>query len=349
MALLAIALPVSLWFHYRWQHVFSRNAAVRGHVAEIGTRISGVVAAVTVDAGDRVRAGDVLVRLEDRQLAAAVEEARAAVAGLQRTIDVERMTVDRERRQLAQLRPEAEARIAAANARAEAARVEAEGARRNHELFETLHARDGVVSTEELRDAESKRRAAEARFNEAQANAVVAARSAEQGTQSAADGVVIRQRGIAVLEANLLAAQARLTRAEDALESAAIRAPENGAIVRRIVEPGGAIAAGQPVISMWLGSDLWVEAWINEDDLGAVHRGAAATVAFQSIPGREFTGRVDRIGLSTDLEIPPSEVPQPRSSRINAAPVVGLRIRLDDPPTNLVPGVSAVVAIQKAR
>jgi len=347
--LVAVAIPAYFWFHYRWQHVTSKNAAVRGYLAEVGTPISGLVAAVAVDVGDRVRAGQVLVRLEDRQLRADVQEARAVVEGLQRTIEIERVVVGQERLQVARRGPETAARVAVAEAQAEAARIEADGARRNHELMDTLHSRNGVVSTEELRAAESRRRAADARLEEAEANAVVAARSAEQGTQTARDEVIIRQRKIAVLQANLLAAAARLTRAETDLESAVIRAPDDGAIVRRIAQPGEAVATGQPVVSMWLGTELWVEAWIGEQDVGSVRKGAKATVAFHSIPGREFTGRVDRIGLSTDLELPASDVPQPRFSRMNGAPVVGLRIRLDAPPPNLVPGVSAIVAIQKER
>ena len=346
---LVVAIPVFVWLRYRSQHVTSKNAAVGGYVAEIGTRISGLVAAVAVDAGDRVKAGQVMVQLDDRLLVADLEEARAEVTGLQRAIEIERVTVVEERVQIRRQRAEAAARVAAAQARAEGARVEAEDARRNYDLMDTLHARNGVVSTEELRNAETKRHAADARNDEAQANAAVAARSTEQEARVATDAVRLRERKITLLEANLLVAQARLTRAEADLESAAIRAPEDGAIVRRIVQPGGAIVAGQPVISMWLGNDLWVEAWIAEDDLGFVRQGAKATVRLHSLPSREFTGRVERIGLATDRDMPASDVPQPRFSRMNGAPVVAVRIRLDAPPPELLPGLSAVVAIAKGK
>jgi membrane fusion protein (multidrug efflux system) len=146
----------------------------------------------------------------------------------------------------------------------------------------------------------------------------------------------------------LLRAQARLERAEADLDSASIRAPEDGSIVRRIVQPGGSVEAGQPIIVMRLGHDVWIEAWVDEDDIGFVRLGSIATVTFHSLPGREFTGVVDNIGLTTDLEVPAADVPKPRSSRMRSAPVVGLRIRLEKPPPELVPGLSAVVAIRKA-
>jgi multidrug resistance efflux pump len=101
-------------------------------------------------------------------------------------------------------------------------------------------------------------------------------------------------------------------------------------------------------MSMWLGREVWVDAWIDEDDLAAVRVGDTATVSLRSLPDRELTGVVDKIGLATDLEMPGAAVPQPRAERMRASPVVGIRVRLLDPPEDLVPGLSAVVAIRRS-
>jgi multidrug resistance efflux pump len=344
---LTIALPVFFWARYHVQNVTSKNAAVRGHLAEIGTRLSGIVTKVEVDVGDRVKAGQVLVQLEDRHLRAEVDEARAVVEGLQRTIDVEQLNVTHERRRVAQQEQEAAAKVKAAEAQTKAARIQAEEARREHAMRESLFSRDGVVSSEDVRLAETRQRTSEARLDEAQANSA-AARSAGQTVRLAADAVGIQEGKVGVLETELLRARARLERAEADLADTQLRAPEDGAVVRRIVQPGGSVQAGQPIISMWLGKDVWIEAWIDEDDIGQVSLGSVATVRFHSLPGREFTGVVDQIGLATDLELPDTAVPQPRFSRMRSAPVVGVRIRLADPPVELLPGLSAVVAIRKA-
>ena len=158
---------------------------------------------------------------------------------------------------------------------------------------------------------------------------------------------MIRERRVGSLEADLLSAEARLMGTEADLEGAVIRAPADGAVVRRIIQPGGSVEVGQPIISMWLGNDVWIEAWIDEEDIGFVKLGSKAMVTLHSVPGRDFEGVVDKIGLATDLEIPESEVPQPRNTRMSGAPVVGVRIRLDDPPLDLLPGLSAVVAIER--
>jgi membrane fusion protein (multidrug efflux system) len=345
--LLVLAVPVFFWVRYQSQNVTSKNAAVRGHLAEIGTRLSGVVTKVEVDVGDRVKAGQVLVRLEDRHLRAEVDEARAVFEALKRTIDVEHMNVSHERRRIAQQQQEAAAKVKAADAQAAAAQIQMEEARREYALRESLFSRDGIVSGEDVRNAETRQRTTEAKLDEAQANSA-AAKSQGQTVRLAGDAIDIQERKVGVLDAELQRAQARLDRAQADLDDTVLRAPEDGAIVRRIVQPGGSVEAGQPIISMWLGKDVWIEAWIDEDDIAWVGLGSVATVRFHSFPGREFRGVVDKVGLSTDLELPDSAVPQPRSSRMRSAPVVGVRIRLDDPPLELLPGLSAIVAIRKA-
>lgn len=347
LPVIGVAAPIFLWAHYESNFVTSKNAAVRGHLAEIGTRLSGIVASVECDVGDRVEKGQVLVQLENRHLAAEVQEARADVAGLERKIEVERLTIAHERLQLDQTKAEAQARVDAANAQVSAAQVEADDADRNLELRRSLYSRDGAVSSETLHEAESARRSAQARLEEAQAN-LAASRSKARQTDLTGDELSIREENIGVLEADLLRAKARLARAEAQLEGSSIRAPGDGAIVRRISQPGGSVEVGQPIISMWLGDDMWVEAWVDEEDIGKVRIGSPVTVTLHSFPGQEFEGVVDKIGLATDLELPDMDVPQPRGSRMSGAPVVGVRIRLLDRPAEMLPGLSAVVAIRKA-
>ena len=128
------------------------------------------------------------------------------------------------------------------------------------------------------------RRTAEALYKATQAERAAAA-SAQDKARLADGALAIRERSIGVLEAKLLQAQARLSKTQAELEGATIRAPEDGAIVRRIVQAGGSVKVGQPIISMWLGNDIWIEAWIDEDDIADVKIGNSATVTLHSFPG----------------------------------------------------------------
>ncbi|MGI9265724.1 MAG: HlyD family secretion protein [Gammaproteobacteria bacterium] len=339
-------IPIGIWIRYASDHVTSTNAIVRGHLGEIGTQLDGIVTQVEVDAGDRVFADQVLVRLEDRQLRAEALEARATVDALEQRIEVERLAIGHEQRRIEQQVQESSAALRAADAQSDAAQIRAEDALRFQELREELFEDGGAVSGEDLRDADTERRTAEALYLGTLAEQAVAS-SARDKARLANDALAIRERQIGILQSELLQAEARVSKAEADLDGATIRAPADGAIVRRIVQAGGSVEVGQPIISMWLGKDVWIEAWIDEDDIADVALGSQAMVTMNSFPGREFTGIVENIGLTTDFEMPESEVPQPRNSRMRGAPVVGVRIQLDNPPAELLPGLSAIVAIEK--
>lgn len=345
IVLLLVAAPIGLWIHYQSEHVVSRNAMVKGHRAEIGTRLDGVVKRVEVDAGDRVTAGQILVRVEDSRLRAEARESQAQLEGLRRALEVERLAIVQAERRLQNQLREASANLASAEAQVAAVQSRAEDAQKFYEVRNSLLA-EGAISSEVVRHADAKRRTAEALLGGARAD-YAAAQSAKQRARLAADGLAIRNRRIGVLEAGVTRAQARLAAVLADLEGTLIRAPDDGAVIRRIVEPGGSVEVGQPIMSLWLGDDVWIEAWIDESDIAEVKVGSVAKVTLQSFPEREFVGVVDIIGLTTDFEMPPSAVPQPRSTRMSGAPVIGVRIRLQNPPLGLRPGLSAVVGIRK--
>ena len=87
--------------------------------------------------------------------------------------------------------------------------------------------------------------------------------------------------------------------------------------------------------------------WGSETTRLAVSRRNAATVTLKSYPDHEFRGVVESIGVSTDFELPESEVPQPRQQRMRGTPVVAVRIRLDETDATLLPGLSAAVSIRR--
>jgi membrane fusion protein (multidrug efflux system) len=342
-----VATPIGLWLHYQSDYVMSRNAMVRGQLAQIGARLQGVVTSIEAEEGERANAGQILARLEDRHIRADTQQAQAELEGLKRELEVERTAIVHEQQRLQNQLVEATANLNAAAAGLEAAQSRAKDARAVHETRQSLLA-SGFVSREAVRDAQAKSITADALAKGARAEREAARAAAERARIDAA-GLAIRKQRIGVLEAGVMRAQARLAAAQANLEATLIRAPADGAVVRRIVQPGAAVEVGSPILSFLIGKDVWVEAWLDEDDIGDVKIGSAARVTLQSFPGREFHGTVDKIGLTTDYEMPASEVPQPRSVRMRGAPVVGVGIRLENPPRELLPGLSAVVAIRRAQ
>lgn len=345
-AILVVLVPLALWAGYRITHVLSRNAIVKGTITQVGTQLSGVVANVEVDAGQRVRAGQILARFEDHQLQANVSRARSRLDTASRGLEVEQLAIEQEHRRLGGVISEATARSAAAGAQVEAAQSQADDAKAWYEQRKSL-AEVGVIAQEEVRNAETRRRTATALEASASADRK-AAEAAERLAVLESTGLDVRRRHLAVLQAEVAAFRAELTLAEADLRAAVIRAPADGWVVRRIAEPGSSVVVGQPIVALWIGKEVWVEAWIEEDDLAKVAAGCAARVTVKPYPSRVFTGVVESVGVSTDYELPDAAVPQPRNARMRATPVVCVRIRLDQS-SGLFPGLSAVVGIHKKR
>lgn len=343
--LIAVLVPLAIWANYRAGHVVARDAVVRSYIADVGARVDGVVSSIDVDTGDRVRAGQVIARLEDDHYEARVTQARSQLEKARRELEVERLAIENERRRLSSSLREVSAELLAARASVAAEQSRADEAARQVELQRSLAGR-GLVPAERVRTAETELRTAEARVAEARAT-VSAAGAGEDLARVASDGIAVREKRISVLESEIAEYEARLALAEANLQATVIRATDDGAVVRRIVQPGASLAVGQPVVALWVGEKIWVEAWLDEDDLADVGVGSPATIAFKSHPDREFTGVIETLGVSTDVELPDSVVPQPRQERMRDAPVVSVRIRLDDPAADLFPGLSAVVGIRK--
>jgi multidrug resistance efflux pump len=346
-ALGVLAVAVAVWAYHSAQYVTSRNAAVRGQLAEVGTRLNGVLVANEAREGERVKAGQILARLDDRHLRSEVLEVKSQIEGLEREAELERATVTHERSKGGNRLQESEAKSAAARAEVAAAQSRAGEAREYHKARLTLF-KHQMVSPEAVRDAEAKYRTALALLDVARANGAAAA-SAERNSRLESVDMDLREQRIDVLLANVRAAKARLARAQADLEAALVRAPGDGAVVRYLIKPGSAVEGGKPVVSMTIGNDVWIEAWIDEDDIHRIKVGSEATVTLSSHSGREFKGVVETIGLTTDIEQPTANVPQPRAQRMRGAPVVGVLVRLKDAPITLLPGLSAAVAIRDAQ
>jgi ABC exporter DevB family membrane fusion protein len=235
--------------------------------AQIGGRLESVFA----DEGDRVKAGQVLAIVDNRDYRARVESAEAEM-GLR---EAERRRIVNGAR--TQERREAAAALSEAEAVFENAR--AEQARRQNLL------RERVVSRAEAEDADRAARVAGAR--------VEAVR--ERVDLINADA---REEDRARAEADVSLARARLDEARAVYEKTFIRAPIDGVILRRHRKAGESVSTqfDSPIITMADDRVRRVRVDVDETDVGRIAVGQPAYVTADAFGGRRFTGRVIRIG-----------------------------------------------------
>ncbi len=251
---------------------------VAHHKINVNSKVTGRVAWIGVEKGDAVKEGQVLVRLEDDEFRAQVEEAEGAVQTAKAYLQ-ELEHGSRPEEILREQHNLDEARATLANDRVTLDRTK--------ELVAK-----GVLSPQALDDANSKFDADQQRVD-----------SLQQAFRLARIGP--RPEEIARAKGTLLQAEGRLAFAQSQLEATVIRAPISGTILERTAEKGELItsqfasaAAGGPVgsvVSLANLKDLQVELDIAQDDfskLGPKQRGIVTTDAY---PDRRYNGVIAEI------------------------------------------------------
>ncbi len=230
---------------------------------EVKSKASGIVKKLLVDAGDRVRKGQLLAQLDKEEIEAQVEQSRAAVQA-------------------------AEASLTSSEADYDRAKVDAEGPevpllKRAYDRAIGM-AKEGVVSTSALEDAEKNYELALNKQNVSKAQAtVLKAKIAQSQGQLAQD-------------------RANLKQLEEQLSYTDIESPIDGVVLSRDVEMGDAVSSilvlgSSATLVMTLGdtSSVYVKGKVDESDIGKVYLGQPARIKVESFKDKTFNGVVTKI------------------------------------------------------
>jgi multidrug efflux pump subunit AcrA (membrane-fusion protein) len=228
----------------------------------IASRVQGYVREVRARQGDQVEPGALLVTVDQRDLVARVDRARAALADAQMGLD-----------EVTTTRAEAEAALRAAEA--DQAYADATAAR-----YGQLWRRD-LISAQDYEVVEAKRKSGAAAVEQAQARVrSLRARGAQMGHR-------IDQ------------ARAELRTAELALGDTRLTAPASGVVVDRRVEPGDLAVPGQTLLVLDDPRAYRFEAEVGESAVGRVRLGQTVPIALDAL-GRTLEGRVVEIVPAAD-------------------------------------------------
>lgn len=269
MGLAVVGLAWSGW-HYLFgrNSVSTDNAYVNAQMAQITPLVEGPAIEVLVIETQQVKAGDVLVRLDQADARIAVAQAEADLAAARRRFT---QTVATNSALAAQV-DGSNGGLVQARARLRTAEAEFEKARIDLQRREAVAA-NGAVSGEELTQARSAYAAASAALDAARGgiSEVTSARRAAQGQLAANDALV---RGSSVeTDPAVRAAKARLDAALLALERTEIRAPVAGVVSRLQVQIGQRLTPGQTIMTIVPTEQLYVDANFKEGQLGRVREG----------------------------------------------------------------------------
>jgi len=230
---------------------------------EIKSKASGIVKKLYIEAGDHVKAGQVLADLDRVEMLAQVRQSEAQLQSSEATLN------------------SSEADLARSKVDAEG--VDVPMTKRAYERARSM-AKQGVVSQSALDDAEKNFELATNKQHVAQAQVHV---NAAKVVQARAD---VRK------------AEATLSQLREQLSYTTIVAPIDGIVLSRDVEMGDAVSSilvlgSSATLVMTLGDtrEVYVKGKVDESDIGKVYLGQPARIRVESFKDKTFEGKVTRI------------------------------------------------------
>jgi membrane fusion protein (multidrug efflux system) len=325
-----VALAGAAW--YGWDYwtvgqylVSTDDAYVKADSTTIAPKVAGYLNQVLVKDNERVKVGQVLAQIDDRDFKVALDQAKADVAAATATIVSKQALLEVQ-----------QAVINAAKATIEVDQAAVTFAGQENKRYADLAA-NGSGSVQNAQQAQ-------ARILSAQA---VLARDAAN-LMSAQKQVDLLNAEIAQATAAVARAEAVRNQAELNLGYTTITAPIDGVVGNRTLRVGQFVQAGTQLMSVVPASGAYVVANYKETQLTDVHNGQAVDIAVDMFPGRIVHGHVDSLAPASGQEfalLPPDNATGNFTKVVQRIPV---RIVLDgnNASVELRPGMSVVPTIE---
>lgn len=322
-----VAVIATSWSRWEGRATYqvTDDAYLQADVTPISAKVAGYVREVPVQDYERVRAGQLLAKLEDEDYRATVAQSTANVAAARAQVQV--LTAQRELQR---------ANVVAALAVAEATSANLDQAgkdvARQHTLLDS-----GSGSVDSTEHAETRRAELKAQLQQNHAQAA-----------AAQDQLRVLTAQVAQAEATLAAQEATLKLANINLDYTRIVAPQDGVIAQRQVRPGQYLGVGGQVTILTPLPNVWVIANYRETQLTHVEVGQAATIAVDTFPGHTLKGHVLALSPASGSQftlLPPDNATGNFTKVVQRIPV---KIAVDDADgltDQLRPGMSVIATI----
>lgn len=252
--------------------VSTDDAYLHADIAAIAPKIQGYVDAIEFHENQRVKAGDVLVRLDDGDYRIALEQAKAKIATQEQTL----------------------ARI---KAQTEAAQAAVQQALAQKQALEAT-VRNASAAAERAQSLLKTKFASQSQVDDA----VAALDSARANVAGADAQIAAAKANVDVLDAQYREAESQMRtlhlgvdQARRDLAMTVLKAPYDGIVGNRSVEQGDLVGPGQKLAAIVPVRSLYVEANLKETQLAAVVPGETVTVSVDSLGGKEIEGTVSSL------------------------------------------------------
>jgi membrane fusion protein, multidrug efflux system len=326
----AVALLAGGWFGFDYMTtgrflVSTDDAYVRAYNTTLGAKVSGYVSAFLIDDNTKVRAGDVVARIDDGDYRLAVNSARDKVATQEATI----ARFDRQ--------------IEAQRAVVEQAQAQLISAQAAQKRMQSEYDRQQALAGKEFA---SKQTLEQSLANRDQADASVQNAKAVLDGAIANVGVLQAQKREAVQSLEEL--KTALAKAERDLSFTEIRAPFDGVVGNRAAQVGDFVQTGQRIAALVPLSDVFIDANFKETQLAYLQPGQPVSIRVDALPDETIDGVVESVSPASGsvFSLLPPDNATGNFTKIVQRLSVRIRVPADVAERGaLRPGMSVVVAV----
>jgi membrane fusion protein (multidrug efflux system) len=271
-------------------HEETEDAQVEANISPIIPKISGYVSRMLVDDNQRVKAGDTLLVLDDRDLALRVQQAEAALENAKASLSSTGAGyVSAQQTALGSTFS-----VQAAEGNIELAKVKLRRAESDFKRFEAL-LKSNSITRQQFEQAEAERDVAAGQLEvaERQREALLRESSARKSQSQVSQG------NISLAETVVKEREADLKFAQLQLSYAYILAPVSGVISKKNVQIGQLVQAGQALFALVNEKDKWVVANFKETQLEKMKPGQEVEISVDAYPDEAFKGKIESISPAT--------------------------------------------------
>ena len=336
-----VAAAIFLYFKIKAAgHEQTNNAQIDAMITPVRNIVPGFVKAIHFTDNQPVKKDDVLIEIDDQDYKAKVMQAEAALESAKAQLDM--------------------AHTGAYVAKANANSTSLNGAA----IQDNIKSQQAIVTKNEqemarlekmLKDGSATKQQYEATWAETESSKAKlemlkkeyeASTSQTLGAKSSAEG---KHAEIELAQAVIKQRESELQLAQTQLANTVIKAPYDGIVSKKSVEPGQYLQSGVPVCSTVDYTHIWVSANFKETQIGDMRPGQEVKIKLDAFPNVRLNGRLESFGGATGAKFALLPPDNSTGNFVKITQRVPVRIEITEYPQELngmlLPGLSAEVDV----
>lgn len=321
---IGIVFGVREFFYYR-THVDTDDAQIDGDISPVSARVGGYIKSINFSDNQMVKAGDLLVIIDDADYKLKLEQARAALRVAQANAEVSTSDVSA-----------TQANTGAIEANLRAAKATLDKAQKDFKRYTNLY-KEQAITKEQLDAASVEETAAQSQVQ-----------ALEKQLISVAKNVNTNQAKVEVAKSNIAVQQAAVDFAEKQLSYTKMYAPCDGIVSNRNVQLGQLVQPGQTLFAVVHSKDIYVTANFKETKMQNLKVGEKVDIKVDAYPDLELKGVVESFSGATGAKfslLPPNNA---TGNYVKVVQRIPVKIKINANPAimkKLKPGMSADVSV----